>query len=106
VTKLANQLPKSADNNGLPGLNRQLVVEPEDQHVVIMVVDCKKTEHDVDSGFTEATARILRIEPITTAGDRNLAEQLLTAASDRRNGRLPLFGHDVTVTVNGQDVES
>lgn len=104
MTKLAPQLPKS---EGLYGVNRQLIETPAHRQVLIVVVDCKKTETDVDTGFTEATARIQSVEPLLDDGDAELALQLLQRAADRRNGRQALFDlRTATGVITAEDLRS
>lgn len=90
MTKLAGALPKG-ERNGLTAIDRKLVDEPWRSHIVIGVVDCKKITTDTDTGDTEATARVTRIEVIH-GEDLTTAEQLMLRAVQRRNGEtvLPL----------------
>lgn len=104
MTKLASSLPKSLEDDGLASLNRRLIQDPTHQHLVIAVVDCKKTETDHDDGSTTATARVVRIEPVYDPDDQDAASEVLRRASDKRNGRVPL-PIDMSVTVNGRPVD-
>ena len=90
MTKLASALPKG-DGNGLDSIARQLVEQPHDMHVVIALVDCKKTTTDNDSGEVDPTARIRRVEVIDAA-DLGTAEKLMRRALEKRTGTtvLPL----------------
>lgn len=90
MTKLASVLPKG-DGNGLDAIARPLVERPHDMHVVIGLVDCKKTTTDNDSGEVEPTARIRRVEVIA-ADDLGTAEKLMRRALEKRTGTtvLPL----------------
>ena len=62
MTKIASGLPKG-DGNGLNALARALIDSPQDIHVVVALIDCKKTTTDNDTGEVEPTARIRRIAP-------------------------------------------
>lgn len=88
MTKLASGLPKG-DGNGLDALARKLIDSPQDVHVVVALVDCKKTTTDNDTGDIEATARIRRIEAITE-GDKDLAAKMLRRALEKRTGKTVL----------------
>lgn len=84
MTKLSSSLPNS-DANGLDSLNTEMVRQPSDQHIVIAVLDCKTITTDTDTGFEIATARILRVEPLS-GPEAEQAEQLLQDAMERRTG--------------------
>jgi hypothetical protein len=88
MTKIASTLPQG-DGNGLTALARALIDSPHDIHVVVALVDCKKTTTDNDSGEIEPTARIRRIEAITEE-DRELAAKMLRRALERRTGKTVL----------------
>lgn len=66
MTKLNSSLPKDNDKNGLNALSRKLVDNPETEHIVVAVIDCKSINTDIDTGDVEPTVRILRVEPSTT----------------------------------------
>jgi hypothetical protein len=88
MTRLASGLPKG-DGNGLDSLARKLIDEPHNVHVVVALVDCKKTTTDNDDGTVEPTARIRRIEAITEA-DKDLAAKMLRRALEKRTGKTVL----------------
>lgn len=88
MTRLASGLPKG-DGNGLDALARKLIDNPQEVHVVVALVDCKKITTDNDTGDVEATARIRRIEAITEA-DKDLAGKMLRRALERRTGKTVL----------------
>jgi hypothetical protein len=88
VTKIASTLP-GGDANGLVAIARALIDTPHDVHVVIALVDCKKTTVDNDSGEVVPTARVRRIEVITEA-DRELAAKMLRRALEKRTGKTVL----------------
>jgi hypothetical protein len=88
MTKLAGNLPKG-DGNGLDALAHALIDEPHRIHVVVALVDCKKTTTDNDSGEVEPTARIRRIEVVGDQ-DKDLASKMLRRALERRTGKTVL----------------
>lgn len=88
MTKIASNLP-AGDGNGLGAIASALVSNPHDIHVVVALIDCKKTTVDNDSGEVVPTARIRRIEPITEA-DRDLAAKMLRRALEKRTGKTVL----------------
>ena len=88
MTKLVGNLPKG-DSNGLDALARALIDSPRTVHVVVALLDCKKITTDSDTGETEPTARIRRIEAITDS-DRELAAKMLRRALERRTGQVVL----------------
>lgn len=88
MTKLTSALPKG-EGNGLDAIARQLIDAPQEIHVVIALVDCKKVTTDNDTGAIEPTARIRRIEAIEEA-DRDIAAKMLRRALERRTGKTVL----------------
>lgn len=88
MTKLSPSLPKE---HGLYG--PKLVKEPEDVHVVIALVDCSKVTKLVDTGDTEPTLRILRMELINDA-DLPDAHLMLRHAIEKRTGATVLDGFE------------
>jgi hypothetical protein len=88
MAKLASGLP-SGDGNGLAAIERDLIDTPHNIHVVVALVDCKKTSTDNDTGEIVATARIRRIEAITE-DDKELAAKMLRRALERRTGKTVL----------------
>jgi hypothetical protein len=88
MTNLASNLPKG-DANGLNALSADLVASPHDIHVVVALIDCKKTTVDNDTGEVVPTARVRRIEAITQA-DRDLAAKMLRRAMEKRTGKTVL----------------
>ncbi len=88
MTKLASNLP-GGDANGLTAIARQLIDAPHDVHVVVALVDCKKTTTDNDSGEIIPTARVRRIEVIDDQ-DKDLAQKMLRRALERRTGKAVL----------------
>ena len=88
MTRLASALPKG-DGNGLEAIARQLIDTPQEIHVVVALVDCKKLTVDNDTGDVEATARIRRIEAITD-DDKVIIGRMLRRALERRTGKIVL----------------
>ena len=88
MTKLASGLPKG-EANGLDALARKLIDCPEDVHVVVMLIDCKKITTDIDDGAIEPTARIRRIE-VVRPEDHEVAEKMLRRALEQRTGKTVL----------------
>jgi hypothetical protein len=88
MTKIASSLP-AGDGNGLNALARALIDAPHEIHVVVALIDCKKTTTDNDTGEVEPTARIRRIEAISE-DDRELAAKMLRRALERRTGKTVL----------------
>ncbi len=82
--KIASALPKGTQN-GLVAIDRALVNEPEQEHLVIARVDCKSITTDTDTGDTEPTVRILHVE-VVDPKSQAVADRLLRAAYARRTG--------------------
>lgn len=95
MTKLAGNLP-TGDKNGLTAIGSQLIKEPWRNHVVIAIVDCKKTVRDNDTGDVEPTVRVLRVEVVRDEDELKTAEQILRRNLERRMGLsvLPLEVED------------
>lgn len=88
MTKLAGGLP-GGDANGLVSIARQLIDSPHDVHVVVGLVDCKRTMTDNDTGEIVPTARLRRIEVIGD-NDRDLAAKMMRRALEERTGKTVL----------------
>lgn len=82
---LGGNLPEG-DGNGLTAIVSELIREPRKCHIVIGIVDCAKITTKTDTGEIVPTARVRRVEVITTA-DRKVARQLMHRALDKRTGR-------------------
>lgn len=91
MTKLSPTLPKDIEDDGLASLNGKLITQPYEQHVVVMIVDCKKFETDIDSGYREATARVVACEPIRDEDAADQVRAIMAAAHSRRLNRPSLF---------------
>jgi hypothetical protein len=104
--KLASSTP-DGENNGLLALWEKLVTTPQDLHVVVALVDCKRTTTDNDTGEIVPTARIRRIEPISDGDDGKRLIRLLRRAFEQRTGKavLPLGLEDDLRAVFGEDVD-
>ena len=100
MTKLNSSLPKDNDKNGLNALSRKLVDNPETEHIVVAVIDCKSINTDIDTGDVEPTVRILRVETVNDASSPE-AHAMLDAALVKRTGRTVLEGLDFSVAVKG-----
>lgn len=88
MTKLAATLP-GGDANGLVAIARALIDSPHEIHVAVVLVDCKKTTTDNDSGEVVPTARVRRIEVIGEQ-DKALAQKMLRRALEHRTGKTVL----------------
>lgn len=89
MTKISSSLPKG-DANGLVAIARHLIDEPHDVHVVVALVDCKRTTTDNDTGETIPQARIRRIEAGFTVDDQRVLQQIMRRQLERRTGRTVL----------------
>lgn len=91
TAKLGGALPKGA-GNGLDAIAQQLISEPNQIRVAVVLFDCSKVVHDTDTGDQVPTARVRRIEPITDETDGQRLRQVLRRAWERRTGQdvLPL----------------
>lgn len=91
MTKLSSRLPSEYEDDGLQAINRDLIDDPDTAQVVIMLVDCKSITTDMEKhGLEVATARIVKIEPITDPDKAARARDLLLDAQEQRTGRRPL----------------
>ena len=88
---LSGRLP-SGEANGLAAIVRQLVDDPADVHVLVVLADCVKVTRLVESGDTVPTVRIRRVEAISDGEDRAQMRRLLMREYERRTGQptLPL----------------
>ena len=76
TTKLASALPKDDQANGLNDIAANLVDDPTDLHVAVVVLDCSKITTDIDTGDETPTARVRRIEIITRDDDKATARSM------------------------------
>lgn len=106
TAKLASTLPEG-DSNGLLAIVDELIGQPHDMHVVIALVDCKRTTTDCDTGEVVPTARVRRIEAITAPEDGKRLINLLRRAYEQRTGQavLPLDLEDELRSVFGDEVD-
>lgn len=88
MTRLAGTLP-GGDANGLVAIARQLIDEPHAVHVAIVLIDCKSSKVDHDSGEIVPTARIRRVEVIGEQ-DTGLAQKMMRRALEERTGKTVL----------------
>lgn len=102
MTKLAGALPKS--NNGLDRLNDELVADPTNAHVIVAMIDVSRITVNPDDETSEATCRILRIEPLT-GKDADQAAHLLDSAYAHRTGQ-PMLPVNTFTGVVGDDEDS
>lgn len=86
MTKLVTQLPKGS-TNGLDVIRRELVENPHSEHIVVGIVDCKKTETDHDDGGEIPHARFRAIEVMTDGIDARTARRLLEIKYAKRTGQ-------------------
>lgn len=87
MTKLNASLPKG-EANGLDAIARDLIDNPDQVHVVLMLVDCKSVTTETDTGDVIPTARIRRAEPIKQDKDKVLL--MLRRAMEERTGKTVL----------------
>lgn len=90
ATRLSGRLPDDDDNNGLRVIRRALLEDPQQQHVVIAMVDCSKITEDTDSGVRSPTIRIQRIEPVTDANRQLVLQGWMREEYELRTGRAEL----------------
>lgn len=83
---MSGKLP-GGDGNGLEAILSEMVTVPKQLHVAIAIIDTQKITQNADTGETVPTARIRRIEVVTTDDDRKVCEQLMRRALDLRTGR-------------------
>jgi len=87
--KLSSKLPDDdTQMNGLDEVAKQLVANPHQQHVVIMLVDSAATTVDHRRGDARIpTAGITHLEVVQIPRDLGLARQILDRAFARRTGQ-------------------
>jgi hypothetical protein len=83
---VSGNLP-AGDGNGLVAILLDLIENPKKLHVAICIIDAKKITTDADTGEVIPTARIRRIEVVTSDEDRTVCERLMRRALDTRTGR-------------------
>ena len=90
TARLASALPKDADSNGLNIIERELIDNPHTTHVVIGVIDTRKTIIDEDSDETIPYARFRHIEVMTDTEAEATARSMMIAALTKRTGAATL----------------
>ena len=94
--KMASALPSiESRRNGLHGINRQLVEEPEKPLVCIVILDSSQTLIDHDKHTKTATVRIHHIEPLLTVDGRREAVELLSNAYRARTTEQLELSYDI-----------
>jgi len=88
MTRLTGTLP-GGDANGLVAIARQLIDSPHEVHVAVVLLDCKSSKVDHDTGEIIPTARIRRVEVIGKQ-DKELAQQMMRRALEARTGKTVL----------------
>lgn len=86
MTNVSGNLP-SGDGNGLEAVVSEMIDNPKRLHVAICIIDTKKITTNPDTGEVIPTARIRRIEVLTSDDDRKVCERLMRRALDARTGR-------------------
>lgn len=107
MTKIASTLP-GGDANGLIAIARDLIDSPHEIHVVVALVDCKRTTTDNDSGEVVPTARIRRIEVVADQ-DKSLANKMLRRSLEQRTGKTVLpfdLEEDLRAAFGGVDPDT
>lgn len=92
--KLAGRLPASAESNGMPSVQADLLTDPEEQRLAVIWYDVLKITRDVDQGDEVPTIRVLKIEPLGQVDEVSQAirEEVMRKA-ETRLGHTPLpFG--------------
>lgn len=86
--KLASALP-DGDRNGLAAIVRDLLAEPTDQRLYLVVMDVKRIDTLVDLDEAVPTTRVRRIVPVTRA-DKQEAWRMLERAFRHIHGLDPV----------------
>lgn len=87
--KMAGKLPKDVDQNGLEQLYSDLVRDPRQSRVAIVVIDTAKITRDIANYETVPTVRIVAIEPVD-GDDSGKLRAMLQRAHAERTGNLEL----------------
>lgn len=88
MAKIAGTLPKG-DGNGLGPIMPQLLGVPHKVHAALVLIDCRSTNVNHDTGDLEPTVRIRRLEVILP-GDLDTARLLLDRSYEHRSGQTVL----------------
>lgn len=99
MSNVSGNLP-AGDGNGLEAILSEMIDTPKKLHVAIAIIDTKKIVTNPDTGEVVPTARIRRIEVLTTDDDRKVAESLMRRALDVRTGREAL-PYDLEMEIQG-----
>jgi hypothetical protein len=105
--KLQASLPKG-DGNGLGSMASELVADPAQVRVGLVLFDVGSLETATDSGEVTAKVRLRRIEVITHTDDAAVMRRILMRAFERRTGQTTLpfdLEQDVETAFEGIDPE-
>jgi hypothetical protein len=86
TARLASALPKDANSNGLTSIETELIERPHDTHVVIGIIDTRKTIIDAEKDETIPYARFRHIEVMTDDADEADARSMMIKALTLRTG--------------------
>lgn len=86
--KLAGKLP-AGDANGLGPIEQRITAEPDSHVVVLMILDAKSVTMNTDTGESEATLRIRRLEALLPE-DVEAGTRLIRRAFESRTGETTL----------------
>lgn len=85
AVKLSGVLP-DGDANGLDKIARDVLDDPNALHIVVAVLTTSKITHDVSSGESQPTMRLVRIESVDTRDGQD-GLRLLKRGYSRRTGQ-------------------
>lgn len=87
-------LPKDHEANGLTAIEKALIADPAETHIVVAILNRKRLKIEDDDNETIPTARIVHIEPLE-GDDASTATVLLMRALKARTGAETLpFGDE------------
>lgn len=89
TVKLTGSLPEG-EANGLKALREDLIRDPMDLRLVVVLIDTNSLTTDMDSGDVIPTARVRRIEPITRGDDIGVVRRVMARAHEERTGKTVL----------------
>lgn len=87
--KLAATLPKG-DANGLAAIAAELVADPSQVRVALVLLDVSEISQATDDGALTAKVRVKRVEVVRDSEDAEVLRRLLRREFERRTGQTVL----------------
>ena len=86
TVRMSASMP-AEDRNGLAELVDDLIANPEDTYIAVVVIEARSMAVDLKNGTSVPTVALTAIEPILDVADAAEAQRLLRRGHGRRTGQ-------------------